>query len=382
MADLPKRPPTVADLANAIHMTNAIERRHRPIVSLFGSLLILGIIGSSFVVLNSASGTLFPGGPAVGPNVTGVTLIVSLSLIGIGVLGLLGCAIANGLWRRRLDNIGKATDLAELPVNDLFEGDVLGPWTVIDSDADSLHATLPGTQVRALARRFGAFALAIALVTGVGATIYTMSAPAPSAATQPSAGASGGASNTKVIKKKSSKSKPGFSALKGLFWAVAGSLWLFRWSLRPVAFQWLLTNPGNGPRIEIHRLRLFRRTDIASIPAHDIAEFTLVEQRLSLVHGVQPIEIAAVSTGPLGRWQAACIATALMARLDPSRRVSLTISGKANPKPTSCLIPAELASECPFAVTTERQEVPEAALRDLKQAPPEPALPPPSTARR
>lgn len=374
MAETIKRPPTIADLARAIDTTNAIQRRLGPVIAVFVGAFILGAVGFGFAMLNTAGNALFPNAPTASQTLSGTIVVVSLCLLGLGLLGLLVCIIISGVWRRRLTIIGKQTELAELPVNDLYEGDVLGSWTVIDSDPDSLHVTLPGTQIQALAKRLGALVLAVVLVSGAGVAIYAVLSPAPSTTTTANgANATGGSTSKAVTKKKSSKSKPGFSAVKGMFWAFVGAFWLFRWSLRPVAFQWLLTNGDGGPRIEIHRLRLFHRTDIASIPASGIVGFTLIERRLSLVQADQPIEIADVSAGPLGRWQAACIATALMARLDPTRHVSLTISGKSNPKPSTFSVPAQLAESCPFAVTTAPQAVPVECLTPPPPAQPEPA---------
>lgn len=374
MADSITRPPTLADLARAIDTTNAIERQLAPVIAVFIGIIILGAVGSGFAMVSATSNALFPNAPSAGQTFSTVTLIVSMCLVGAGVVGLLVCVIINGVRQRRLSIIGKQTELAELPVNDLFQGDVLGAWSVVDSDADSLHVTLPGTQFQALAKRLGALVLAVVLVSGAGVAIYAAFAPAPTS-TPTAAGTSATGTSTPAPKKKSSKTSTGFSMIKGMIWAFVGALWLLRWSLKPVAFQWLLTNGDDGPRIEIHRLRLFRRTDIASIPAGGIVGFTLVDRRLSLVQADQPIEIAAVSTGPLGRWQAACIATALMARLDPTRHVSLTISGKQQPRPGSFAVPAQLAESCPFAVTTAPQSVPAEFLTPVQKAPPEPASP-------
>lgn len=273
---------------------------------------------------------------------------IPLGMIGVGVCLLLVAATFAVIYGTKIRRLVSSTELAELPVNDIFEGDVLGPWVVVQSDPDSLHATLPGTQLQTLVRRFAGLALGVLVI---GAVVAVVAA----AIFVPSAGSTGSG--------KSTRSSSPFGMAKALFGLAFGGLVLIRWALKPVAYQWLITMGEDGPVLEIHRLKLFRRTQVESVHPGEVTGFTLVDQKLSLVHGDSTIEIASVLLGVVGRWQAACIATAVMSRLDPARVVSLSISGKTHMKPCSVPVPAVFAEDCPVNVTTGKQDLSVALVR-------------------
>lgn len=352
------RAPTFVDLVRTLDLSvrsRVITRR----LGLVGMLMIVGglatIIAQSTVAM---SNSMTSGGS--GPMST-QSWYIPLGVIGLGMCLLLVAAAFAVIYGTKIRRLVSSTELAELPVNDIFEGDVLGPWVVVQSDLDSLHATLPGTQVQTLVRRFAGLALGVlvigSVVAVVAAAIFT-----------PSAVSTG--------KKSSSR----LTMIKGVVGLAFGGLVLIRWALKPVAYQWLITMGEDRPVLEIHRLKLFGRTQVASVHPGEVTGFTLVDQKLSLVHGESTIEIASVLLGAVGRWQAACIATAVMSRLDPARVVSLSISGKTHLKPCSVAVPAEFAEDCPVSVTTGKQDLSgaleraEALQRDSSsQARPEPA---------